>query len=763
MPFSKPPTSDPLIGQVFEAAVIHKHTDSCDFRLANGQRVRLYQRDSLAAEHADLMAQLSQYALGERCCFLITHQRTDHKEVLYYANERWAENNPWENLPLKQGDVVEGTVVALIYGERDVLKGYYLQLDTTLHIGRQILKPLQPDILVFLPVEEIPWDDGSLGQRSKATQRRLKLEKGDRTRIVLTEIHALPLYPTGSLLRCVERQDALFWDEANNTIAAAWIKERLHQPHLPPSPTYLIEELFRLDGYHFLLLDDREDSLEMLQNVLQKNGATVSTLRKQANWSNDELLENLVAHLTLAPPDLLLVDNALPHPDDGLHLLKRLFTQFADKIHLPHCALMSSLFLTDDMQRIKTQLPALQGALLRPLNPIQLLNLCKGEKVWSEGVHTLSSKTEISADEDLQHYFRGLVQDKILDSITMLDVNQGKVVWESSVGEQAIPPERLQQVIQESELRLLLDQKISVVMVRRGDYPENNLLGRSLNESHWFRVNLFEGLQTKLIGLGWKNKGQDILSRVLQDAIRSKYQQQTWQLWAQHQANFISSGITVHSLVHEHRHYLNQLQIGLETLKLAVSVGKLDKVATQPDILLNTVRNMTDLTTTLLQGQAQRNVAVYLPDLLQLLKQMVTATAKESRVDFRILIPPRLSLGIAAANLTVPLINLVLNAFKHHTRQQARKVVLTTQIQRHNQEYWLDFQVCDNGAGIAAYQLPRLFHAGVSFAQQSEQRHGIGLWLARQLARQIGGEVLLSQNLRGLGACFTLRIPLQLA
>lgn len=763
MPFSKPPTSAPLIGQAFEAAVISKHTDSCDFRLTNGQRVRLYQRDSLAADYPDLMAQLPQYNQGKVCRFLVTHSRVDHKDVLYYANERWADNNPWENLPLKQGEVVEGEIVALIYGERDVLKGYYLQLDTTLHIGLNILKPRQPDILVFLPIEETPWDDGSLGQRSKAEQRRLTLEKGDRTRVLLTEIHTLPLYPTGSLLRCLARQDGLFWDEANNAIAAAWIKERLHQPHLPSSPTNLIEELFRLDGYHFLLVDDREDSLQILQSVLQKNGATVQALHKQSNWSNDELLENLVTHLQLSPPDLLLVDNALPHPDDGLHLLKRLFTHYSDKMRLPPCVLMSSLFLADDMQRIKTQLPTLQGALLRPLNPIQLLALCKGEKVWSEGVPTKPDETTGTTIEKLHHYFHALIDDKILDSIVVLNVAQGEVSLEINAGEKTLYLDELRHTVQESELHLLLEKRLTALVLRRDTHPDTRLLGNTLHEFHWFRISLFDSTQTKLIGLGWKNKGQDTLSRVLQDAIHSKYQQQTWQLWAQHQANFISSGIAVHSLIHEYRHYLQQLQVGLENLKLAVNIGKMDKVSTLPDTLLNTVRSMADLTTTLLQGQAQRNVAVYLPDLLQLIKQMVNATAKESRVDFRILNEPRLSLGIAAANLTIPLSNLLLNAFKHHTRQQDRKVVLTTQIQRENHDYWLDFQVRDNGAGIAAYQLPRLFHAGASFARQTEQRHGIGLWLARQLARQVGGDVLLSQNLRGLGACFTLRIPLKLA
>ena len=85
-----------------------------------------------------------------------------------------------------------------------------------------------------------------------------------------------------------------------------------------------------------------------------------------------------------------------------------------------------------------------------------------------------------------------------------------------------------------------------------------------------------------------------------------------------------------------------------------------------------------------------------------------------------------------------------------------------TQIQQDNGQYWLDFQVRDNGGGIPSYQLNRLFQAGISFAQEAEQQHGIGLWLARTIANRVDGDILLSSNFRGLGCCFTLRVPLVL-
>jgi signal transduction histidine kinase len=760
-PFKPEPPSDALIGQIFEAAVVSRHLDSCDFRLPSGQRVRLYQHDSCAVADTRLMTELPQYAERQTCRFLITNRRTDHRDVLYYANERWAEQNPWENLPLKIGDLVQGKIAAYIRNEQDSLKGYFVQLDTSLHIGQHIGKSLQPDILVFVSVDELPWDDGSLGvmPKSGGKNRRLVLEKGDQVQLILTEINTLPRYPAGSLIQAISRQDSHFWNDANSASAGAWIKEQLHKSHLA-TPVAVMEEIFRLDGQRILLVDDREDSLENLQNILQKNGADVFTLQVQAHFTTHELAEQVHLQVRQHTPNLVLIDNALPQPNDGLRLIKKLFAQHPEDADFPPCALISSHFRPEEIIAIRQSVPKLCGVLLRPVTSPQLLALCKGETVWSQGIPTLHEDKGIAPPDNIPHYCAELVRTSIVDSVIVLATEHGQAQWEIGEGELPFTSNELTRIVQESELHLLIDQRLGEFSLTNDEHTE--LLGKYLKEVYWFNLPLHDGAQHKILGLGWKTTGHRALAQVLKTAIQDKYIKQTWYLWAQHNANFISSGITVHSLFHEYRQYLNQLRTGLDTLALVIQTQKFDFLEKIPSSLNRSVNAMTELTDTLLKGQAQRSEPVFIPDVLNFIDKIVRETAKEAKVDFRILPAPRLSLGIPAASISIPLSNLLLNAFKHHSRQQARKVSLVTQIQQDAGNYWLEFQVRDNGAGIPAHQIPRLFQPGVSFAQQIEQRNGIGLWLSRRLAKQAGGEVTLTQNLRGLGAEFTLQMPLRL-
>jgi signal transduction histidine kinase len=74
-------------------------------------------------------------------------------------------------------------------------------------------------------------------------------------------------------------------------------------------------------------------------------------------------------------------------------------------------------------------------------------------------------------------------------------------------------------------------------------------------------------------------------------------------------------------------------------------------------------------------------------------------------------------------------------------------------------------QVIDHGVGIAATDLPRLFNRfeRIQNQQTSHVRGaGIGLYLARELARQHGGDIRV-ESLVGDGSTFTLSLPLAIA
>jgi two-component system CitB family sensor kinase len=72
-------------------------------------------------------------------------------------------------------------------------------------------------------------------------------------------------------------------------------------------------------------------------------------------------------------------------------------------------------------------------------------------------------------------------------------------------------------------------------------------------------------------------------------------------------------------------------------------------------------------------------------------------------------------------------------------------------------------RVRDSGAGVPAALLDRVFEEGFSTKSRSGgRRRGIGLALAREMARNHGGEIAVA-NEAGAGAVFTARLPLRVA
>jgi C4-dicarboxylate-specific signal transduction histidine kinase len=67
------------------------------------------------------------------------------------------------------------------------------------------------------------------------------------------------------------------------------------------------------------------------------------------------------------------------------------------------------------------------------------------------------------------------------------------------------------------------------------------------------------------------------------------------------------------------------------------------------------------------------------------------------------------------------------------------------------------FQVTDNGIGIAAEHLTKIFSQGFTTKASG---HGFGLHASANLAKEIGGNLSASSEGRGYGATFTLEVPL---
>lgn len=74
---------------------------------------------------------------------------------------------------------------------------------------------------------------------------------------------------------------------------------------------------------------------------------------------------------------------------------------------------------------------------------------------------------------------------------------------------------------------------------------------------------------------------------------------------------------------------------------------------------------------------------------------------------------------------------------------------------------WVEASVTDDGPGIPAESLPRIFERFYRAESARTRKHGgtgLGLAIARDLARAQGGD-LTAESWMGRGARFTLRLP----
>jgi PAS domain S-box-containing protein len=105
------------------------------------------------------------------------------------------------------------------------------------------------------------------------------------------------------------------------------------------------------------------------------------------------------------------------------------------------------------------------------------------------------------------------------------------------------------------------------------------------------------------------------------------------------------------------------------------------------------------------------------------------------------------------------LINLIRNA-KHAMEDcEAEERVLKLQVCMQSADIVL-LRVIDNGIGIPAENLTRIFNHGFT---TKDQGHGFGLHSSAIAAREMGGQLTVSSEGKGMGATFTLEIPAQTA
>jgi signal transduction histidine kinase len=149
-----------------------------------------------------------------------------------------------------------------------------------------------------------------------------------------------------------------------------------------------------------------------------------------------------------------------------------------------------------------------------------------------------------------------------------------------------------------------------------------------------------------------------------------------------------------------------------------------------------------------------RKIAV--ADVLDQAAVMIEPMAKGRKLRFEVHRPsPTLTIETDAGKLRQILLNLLTNAVKF---TDEGTVVLSA---GENGNGSVVFQVKDSGIGIAPEHQTRIFGSFWQVEQSMTRRvggAGLGLNVARQLARVLGGDVTVESAL-GAGSTFTVRIP----
>ena len=353
------------------------------------------------------------------------------------------------------------------------------------------------------------------------------------------------------------------------------------------------------------------------------------------------------------------------------------------------------------------------------------------------------------------------------DYVVLLAVTpDNRLRWVQAAGQAPIQSDRLDVIARNSSLRELALGIVREKEFAPGDsphavHPPGGHLGQ------WLALDQNDNdLATRyLLGVGSrKGRAAGAAWPWFAEAVAAELRAKEWQQVLEHYSTALASGWLSQGNAHEYGARQENVQALITELVTIVrrSASTGGVVAADELVLpLERLRQHADaaigLSERLLRRQRNREVAVNLPSWAEALRNALWAQCKEHDVALYFSSVPDLTLAVPELVLTVALSNLVLNAVKHHFRQEARWVAVDMSISADASQLRID--VRDNGPGLGAFALQHLFQPGFSWAPDAELRQGMGLWLSRVLVKQEGGTLNLEENWRGVGARFRITLP----
>lgn len=773
-----------LTGRILRARVLRTWLDHCDVALIDpdtGEEYpipgRLYQHESLARREPALLGKLPGYSQGtELPAVFVKHARGEGQGRLWFVNERWGANNPWDALALKEDDLVYGIVSYEVVAKRTgEVAGYLVQLDET---GPLLIIDgeehdegcLQPDIEVFIPVEELPWEDGSVGGLpARQGLRRMGLVRGDRVQAAVLDVRRPPENPHASISRLIHHRDAHgkgIWERMET---AARLRFRLLWGSRRDTITDEVPQHPPLQGVRLLLVDDNERALLASAELYRLNGAEVETVLVELN--HFAIACSRVADLTSETAfDLVMVDNNLPGQGFGERLIEVVARRHAGK-PLPRFLLLTANPIdvqTTFARREKLQSLGVTGSLHRPLSHDHLMRLLDGEAIWEEGIVRAAPSAPDASAEDIEQTVDALLADiAALPEVrfAMLvridpDLPASDVL---AAGDAPFIRADLKNVLASTDLHLLASGRVRDLHLQADDGGNAELRASHGGPAVWEAFDV-DG-ERWILGVGHAhNWAPAALWPWWRTALIARIAAHAWLDWAQQASSFVELGMAHQGLCHEVFNLRNEMHALLSSGEVWLHQPERNP-SFLPGWLAMLKRAHLDtlaLAEHLLEGLTQRQTHVYLPSALATIRGIVEAECATKNLALDLGPAPPIALPIPSAAFVLPLVNLLLNAAKHHYRKDNRRVSLLLDVERGPGRAWLHADVRDNGPGLSLAARARLWQAGHSFAAETRQRHGMGLWLSRRLATEAGGRLECVEDWRYLGSHFRLSFPIEL-
>ena len=177
--------------------------------------------------------------------------------------------------------------------------------------------------------------------------------------------------------------------------------------------------------------------------------------------------------------------------------------------------------------------------------------------------------------------------------------------------------------------------------------------------------------------------------------------------------------------------------------------------------LLEVIDDILDISKIETRQLEVERIVVPLPRLLSDIEALAAGRAQQKSllfsIEHRLPLPPALCTD--PVRLKQILLNFASNAIKFSNTGEVRLVVSHDAATQR-----MHFEVCDQGIGMSPEQVARLFQPFVQADVSTTRRYGgtgLGLYICKQLAELLGGEVSVTSQL-GRGSRFGLSLPVGL-